>query len=167
MAALRETARQLDLDLRGASAAVQGFGNVAKQELLELPVDVLAPSAIENQITEANAAKVQAKIVVEGANGPTTPEADAILEQAGKVVVPDILANAGGVTVSYFEWVQNKSGDRWTADEVGQKLEAIMAQSTQDVFSTSQEHGVSLREAALILGTQRLADSIRARGTQG
>jgi len=126
--------------------------------------DVLVPSALEEQITESNANAVRAGIVLEVANGPTTPAADAILASSGVVVVPDVLANAGGVTVSYFEWIQNRTGNYWTKEEVKERLEAIMAKAYRDVADTAQERGITLREAAYVLGIGRIEEAMRARG---
>ena len=109
------------------------------RELLTMPVDILVPAATENQITEDNAAKVRAKVVVEGANGPTTPEADPILMDNGVLVVPDILANAGGITVSYFEWVQNRMGFYWREREVNERLVEYMTHAFQAVFATTDK----------------------------
>ncbi len=118
---------------------MEGFKNcktITNEELLELNVDVLIPAAIENQLTGANADKVKAKIILELANGPTTPEADEIFFKKGVLLMPDFLSNAGGVTVSYFEWVQNITGDYWTEEEVYKKLDAKMTKAAQDVLAT-------------------------------
>ena len=217
--ALGETARQMGLDLQGASVAVQGFGNVGSHasrylaeqgmkvvsvsdkfgaiycargldipkleawvkdkgtvkgfpgaekelsnaELLELPVDVLVPAAMEDQITAANADRIQARIVAEAANAPTTPEADKILQSRGTVVIPDILANAGGVTVSYFEWVQNKSGQHWSKEDVFARLQQKMTDATSSVVAASREHKVDLRTAAFLVAAERVATAVRER----
>ncbi len=137
---------------------------VTNEELLELNVDLLVPAAMENQITGANASSVRARFVVEGANGPTTPEADAILEANGTVVVPDILANAGGVVVSYFEWVQNLQSYFWEAEEVDRNLERIMTRSFQDVWKVADLHDASLRSAAYLLAVDKVAKAITQRG---
>lgn len=137
---------------------------VTNEELLELKVDVLVPAAMENQITPANASAISASVVVEGANGPTTPEADAILEYKGITVVPDILANAGGVVVSYFEWVQGAQSYFWGADEVNTRLDEIMIRSFQDVLGTASKRDVSLRDAAYLLAVDRVARAIAQRG---
>jgi glutamate dehydrogenase (NAD(P)+) len=115
-------------------------------------------------ITTSNAAKVKAKIIVEGANGPTTADADAILDKMGVTSVPDILANAGGVTVSYFEWVQNRMGYYWTEDEVNQRLDVIMRRSFKDVAAMAEKHKVNLRIGAYMVGVDRVAQAIKARG---
>ncbi len=137
---------------------------VTNEELLELQVDVLVPAAMENQITSANASAINAAFVVEGANGPTTPEADAILEYKGTTVVPDILANAGGVVVSYFEWVQGAQSYFWGADEVNNRLDEIMIRSFQDVLGTAGKQDASLRDAAYLLAVDRVARALTQRG---
>jgi len=133
-------------------------------EQLELACDVLIPAAVENQITSKNADRIRAKLVVEGANGPTTFAASEMLDKRGVVVVPDILANAGGVTVSYFEWVQDRMGYFWTEERVNSSLEQIMVKSFNDVVEVSQKHQVSLRIAAYILAIDRVAATYRLRG---
>ncbi|MGI8759225.1 MAG: Glu/Leu/Phe/Val family dehydrogenase [Acidimicrobiales bacterium] len=138
---------------------------VTNAELLELDVDLLIPAALEGQITATNAERVRASTVVEVANGPTTGEADAILEDRGIVVVPDILANAGGVTVSYFEWVQNRSGDRWGRDEVRARLEAIMTTETKAVLDRAEDMKLDLRTAAYAHALDRVGAAIEAQGT--
>lgn len=146
---------------------LEGFPDVtplANSEQLELPCELLIPAATENQITSANADRIQAKLIVEGANGPTTAKADAILEERGVVVVPDILANAGGVTVSYFEWVQDRAGYFWTEEIINSRLEQVMVTSFADVDRVAQEHGTSLRIAAYILAIDRVATVYRMRG---
>ncbi|MBI2170631.1 MAG: Glu/Leu/Phe/Val dehydrogenase [Chloroflexi bacterium] len=137
---------------------------ITNAQLLELPCDILIPAALENQITAKNAPHIRAPLIVEGANGPTTPEADAILAERGILVVPDILANAGGVTVSYFEWVQGLERYFWDFSEVTTKLERVMTQAFTEVAALSQREGVTLRDAALMLGVQRVAEAIRLRG---
>ncbi len=136
----------------------------ANQELLELDVDVLIPAAIENVITKENADNIEAKLVVEAANGPTTPEADDILHERGIIVVPDILANAGGVTVSYFEWIQARTREWWTVDTVRNKLRAIMSKSFRDVYNIRNEMNVDMRTAALILAIKRVVRALEIRG---
>ena len=219
MIATTEALAHLGMPVKGASVAVQGFGNVgsvaAQQlsragcrivaigdrtgaihnprgidvfeaaawvrthgtlegyvngdvipngELLTLEVDVLVPAALENVITTRNASKVRAKIVCEGANGPTTAAADSILEDQGIFVVPDILANAGGVTVSYFEWVQNRNGYPWTESVVNDRLGEIMTRSFRDVLGLSRRHRVSMRTAAYMLSMSRVAAVHALRG---
>ena len=137
---------------------------ITNEELIKLDVDLLVPAAMQNQITADNAADIKAKIIVEGANGPTTAEADAILEEKGVVVVPDILANAGGVVVSYFEWVQNLQALLWDEHEVNTMLKKIMVRSFDEVFETSKEHGIPLRLAAYMLALERVVCAKKLRG---
>lgn len=139
---------------------------ISNAELLELDVDILVPAALENQITAENAPKIRARTIVELANGPTTSEADAILDARGILVAPDILANAGGVTVSYFEWVQNKAGYYWSLDEVHEKLHTIMAREFAAVHGLAREHGISMRTAAYAHALNRLGGAIAAQGTR-
>jgi glutamate dehydrogenase (NAD(P)+) len=210
-------ARHLNLDLRGARVAVQGFGNVgsgtvslmhkygakivavsdigggvydpdgidpdrlkryvqvtgsvagfgqriSNAELLTMPCDILVPAATQSQITGENAPLVQAKLIVEGANGPVTREADDILDARGITVVPDILANAGGVTVSYFEWVQDLQQFFWDEGEIDNRLEALMTRAFDSTFAVSHREGVNLRSAAYMLAVSRVADAYAARG---
>ncbi|MDF2556457.1 MAG: gudB [Bacillales bacterium] len=148
------------------------FGTVTKlftntitnKELLEIECDILVPAALENQITEENAPFIKAKIVVEGANGPTTPEGSRILDERGITVVPDVLANAGGVTVSYFEWVQNNQGYYWSEEEVERKLDAMMVKSFNEVYETANSRRVDMRLAAYMVGVRRMAEASRLRG---
>ena len=215
----KEALTHLGMDVRGATVAVQGFGNVGSigaqllqkegckivavsdrtggvynktgidvddaigwvkahqtlvgypkasaitnDELLTLPVDVLLPAALENVITTKNASHVKAKIICEGANGPTTAAADAILDEKGIFVIPDILANAGGVTVSYFEWVQDRGGYFWTEQTVNDRLTEIMKHSFQAVLQLSKQHKVNMRTAAYMLSISRVATVHRLRG---
>ncbi|MGC8676019.1 MAG: Glu/Leu/Phe/Val family dehydrogenase [Candidatus Micrarchaeia archaeon] len=156
------------------TGSVQGYeGNGAKkitnEELLESDVDVLIPAAIENQITKANADKIKAKIVLELANGPVTPEADAILFNNGILDLPDFLVNSGGVIVSYFEWVQNLQGYYWSADDVYKKLDAIITKSFNDVIKTQSDYAskgkkINPRMAAYIVAVTRVAAAMKARG---
>jgi glutamate dehydrogenase (NAD(P)+) len=134
------------------------------RELLTMPADILVPAATENQITEDNAAKVRAKVVVEGANGPTSPEADPILMDNGVLVVPDILANAGGITVSYFEWVQNRMGSQWREREVNERLVEYMTHAFQAVFATTDKFKTNPRIGAYILALDRVSQALHARG---
>lgn len=219
MITTREAAKHLKLDLRKATASVQGFGNVGSisaklihqlgvkithvsdvggaitnpngldipallkwvetkktvagfpgskpieaEEVLYAKVDVLVPAALENQITKENAHKIHARIIAEGANGPTTPEADPILEKKGIVVIPDILCNAGGVTVSYFEWVQNRMGYFWSESEVNSRLEEKMVDSFEGVLDMSKRYKTSLRIGAFILALDRIVKVINLRG---
>ena len=140
------------------------WGEITNDELLELECDFLIPSALENQITEKNASKIKTKIIAEGANGPTTPEADKILYDRGVFMVPDILANAGGVTVSYFEWVQNLQELLWSEAEISDRLARIMKRSFVEVLHISQKEKVDMRTAALILGIGRVAEATKLRG---
>jgi glutamate dehydrogenase (NAD(P)+) len=219
MIVTREAAKHLGLEIRNATVAVQGFGNVgsvsadllakigakivavtdwkggvyndqgidiakmidfAKQhrtidgfpggealentKLFDLPVDVLIPAALENQITMDNAPKIKAKIIAEGANGPTTPEAHKYLHEKGTFVIPDILANAGGVTTSYFEWVQDRHGYFWEEAEVNQKLERKMVEAFEAVFNTAQRYKTDMRTAAYIVAINRVATVTKMRG---
>lgn len=216
---IREAANRIGLNLKGATAAIQGFGNVgswtalllaelgvkilavndvhggaynpnglnvtevveyyqqhgtvkgfpgteniASTDLLTLPVDVLVPAALENQITLANADKISAKIIAEAANGPTTPEAARILTEKGILQIPDILCNAGGVTVSYFEWVQNLQNYYWTEEEVNEKLEHMMVNAFNAVYKVHEQRKVSMRRSAYMVAVKRLADAMTARG---
>ncbi len=152
----------------GSVVNFRGATTITNAELLELPCDILVPAALENQITEKNAPRVKARVVVEAANGPTTPEADRILEQRGILVVPDILANAGGVTVSYFEWVQNNMGYCWSEEEVNQKLGQIMVQAFYRVYDQFTAHrDVNMRTAAYMLAVQRVTEAMEVRGWIG
>jgi glutamate dehydrogenase (NAD(P)+) len=132
--------------------------------LLRLPVDVLLPAALEDQITADNAAEIQARVVVEGANGPTTPAADEILARRGVLVVPDILANAGGVVVSYFEWVQDRYGYFWKETEVNERLEAKMVSAVEAVWATMQRFDSNARTAAYIIAVDRIIEARSLRG---
>jgi glutamate dehydrogenase (NAD(P)+) len=137
---------------------------VANENFLTLPCDVLLPAALENQITARNAGDIQAKVIIEGANGPTAAGADEILEHKGVFVVPDILANAGGVTVSYFEWVQDRDGYFWAESEVNTRLEEIMVRSFHHVLDVAKRHQVNLRIGAYMLAIDRVAAVHRLRG---
>jgi glutamate dehydrogenase/leucine dehydrogenase len=138
---------------------------VSNKELLELDVDVLAPCAIENQITSSNAPHIKAKIVAEGANGPVTMSADKILAERGVIIIPDILANAGGVVVSYFEWVQNLQGFRWDHNRVITQLDLKMEESLENVWQRSVAHKKTLREAAFMVAVQRVVDALKLRSS--
>jgi glutamate dehydrogenase (NAD(P)+) len=220
MVTIREAAKLKGMDLRGATAAIQGYGNVgsyahrlacelfglkviavsdefggiynehgldpadvglqvrrtgkvggapgseaiSNAELLELPVDILIPAAIENQLTGANADHIKAKIVAELANGPTTPEADEILKQKGIYIIPDFLCNAGGVSVSYFEMVQNSYGYYWTEEMVQERLDQKMTTAFHAVHRMAEERDVETRMAAYLVAINRVAEAVRARG---
>jgi glutamate dehydrogenase/leucine dehydrogenase len=137
---------------------------ITNEELLTLPVDVLVPAATEDVITVSNAPKIQAKLIVEGANGPTSSKADSIIYEKGISVVPDILANAGGVTVSYFEWVQNRLGYKWTAERVNRRSDRIMKDAFENVYKTAMEYKVSLRIAAYMVAIDKVAKTYKFRG---
>ncbi|HVD93065.1 MAG TPA: Glu/Leu/Phe/Val dehydrogenase [Vicinamibacterales bacterium] len=219
MIVTREAAKHLGLQIKGATVAVQGFGNVgsvsvdllarigakivavtdwkggvqnekgldvtkmieyakqhrsidgfpggepiANDKLFGLPVEILIPAALENQITLENAPKIKAKIVAEGANGPTTPEAHKYLHEHGVFVIPDILANSGGVTTSYFEWVQDRYGYFWEEDEVNERLEKKMCEAFNDVLATSLRYKTDLRTGAYIVAINRVATVTKMRG---
>jgi glutamate dehydrogenase (NAD(P)+) len=216
---IMEAAKHLAIDLKGATAVVQGFGNVGSvaareltqigvkvigvsdrtggfvdnnglpiekllevadknhslegcpygdkitnEELLELKCDILVPAAMEMQITQANAPRIACRILAEGANGPTTPEADAILRENGIFLIPDILANAGGVVVSYFEWVQDLQNFFWTEDEVNKKLHDILVKAFHEVLDMSRKQSVDMRLAALMIGIERVVKAMLWRG---
>ncbi|HEV3123705.1 MAG TPA: Glu/Leu/Phe/Val dehydrogenase [Candidatus Dormibacteraeota bacterium] len=155
------------LEYRLRTGAIQGFYGtepVTNSQLLELPVDMLVPAALENQITASNAPRIQATLIVEGANGPTTPDADEILERRGVVVVPDILANAGGVTVSYFEWVQDLQSFFWEEGEINKRLEKIMQRGFDQMVEQATKHDVSWRLGAYLVAVKRVADATAVRG---
>jgi glutamate dehydrogenase/leucine dehydrogenase len=215
----REAAKALDMKLKGATVAVQGYGNVGwnaakisydmgckivavsdsaggiycskglnpykvyehksktgsvinykgcenitNEELLETKCDILIPAALENQLTKANADKIKAKIVAEGANGPTTPEADKALFEKETLLVPDILANSGGVTTSYFEWVQNLTREHWTLEDVNRKLENKIVKAFNDVHKLAKKEESDMRTSALVLGVGRVAEAIKTLG---
>ncbi len=147
--------------------SLDGFPDAEKMpgsEILHLPVDVLVPAATEDVITGSNASKIQARLIVEGANGPTSSKADSIIFEKGVSVVPDILANAGGVTVSYFEWVQNRLGYKWTTDRVNRRSDRIMKDAFENVFKTATEYKVSLRIAAYMVAIDKVAKTYKYRG---
>ena len=137
---------------------------ITNADLLTLPSDILIPAALERQITRANAGKIQCRILAEGANGPTTPEADAILRERDIFVIPDILCNAGGVTVSYFEWVQDLQNYFWTEIQINRRLKQVLIKAFREVYALAQRAQVDMRMAALMLGVGRIADGIRVRG---
>ncbi|WP_432776944.1 Glu/Leu/Phe/Val dehydrogenase [Brevibacillus gelatini] len=154
------------LDRRDSFGTVTKLFNntITNKELLELDCDILVPAAIENQITAANAHNIKAKIVVEAANGPTTLEATKILTERGILLVPDVLASSGGVTVSYFEWVQNNQGYYWSEEEVEEKLEKVLVRAFENVYSLSQTRRVDMRLAAYMVGVRKMAEASRFRG---
>jgi glutamate dehydrogenase (NADP+) len=162
----------LDLDLllatkaKGVSVTASGCATLPADDIVGVDCDLLAPSALEDMIHTGNAQSVKAKVILELANGPVTAEADAILAERGVIVLPDILANAGGVVVSYFEWVQNKQGFSWDLPEVHQRLQTIMETEGGAVWGLAGHHGVTLRTAAYIHALGRLAEAIEAHGTQ-
>jgi glutamate dehydrogenase (NAD(P)+) len=152
---------------KGNAGVLKGFKGgveIKSSELLTANVDVLVPAALQNVITEEIAHGVKAKLIVEGANGPTTPEADAILQEKGVVVVPDILANGGGVTVSYFEWVQNNYGYYWSEEEVNAKHDACMNNAFEHVWNNGQQYKTTMRIAAYITALKKVEFGIKAKG---
>ena len=149
-----------------ALAGAHGITALSAEDLIAVDCDILVPAALEDMIHARNADRVKARVVLELANGPITPEADAILEQKKVVVLPDILANAGGVTVSYFEWVQNRQGFYWPVEEVHERLKAMMEREGEAVWAIARDRGISLRSAAYVHALARLANAIQAHGTQ-
>jgi glutamate dehydrogenase/leucine dehydrogenase len=151
----------------GNTGSLDGYSEAQKipgSDILTLPVDVLVPAATEDVITVSNAKKIQAKLIVEGANGPTSSKADSIIYEKGVSVVPDILANAGGVTVSYFEWVQNRLGYKWTADRVNSRSDRIMTDAFDNVYRVATEYKVSMRIAAYMVAIDKVAKTYKFRG---
>ncbi len=148
----------------GSVSKIPGAEPISNEELLESDADILIPAALENQITEGNASKIRAKLVVEAANGPTTPMADKILDRSGIALVPDILANSGGVLVSYFEWVQNLARDHWTIEVVNDRLEEKMKKAFHDVLNHSEKHNLDMRRAALVLAVGRVVSAMQLSG---
>jgi glutamate dehydrogenase (NAD(P)+) len=160
-----DTARIVEHKNRsGSLAGFPGADAVSNEALLELPCDILVPSALEGQITEDNATRLRTKLIVEGANGPVTPGADDVLADRKVTIIPDILANAGGVIVSYFEWVQGLQQFFWAEEEVNENLERIMVRSFGQVAAVAEERRVTLRTAALIRGIDRVAGALFIRG---
>ena len=155
------------LEHRKRTGSITGYPNtraVSNSELIQLPVDVLVPAAMENQVTPRNAEHIHARLIVEGANGPTTPEADRILERRGITVIPDILANSGGVTVSYFEWVQDLQSLFWEEGEINRRLEKVLQRAFAQMVEQSRRHGVSMRLGAYLVAVKRVADATAVRG---
>jgi glutamate dehydrogenase (NAD(P)+) len=153
--------------LKKEHGTVQGFPgatDISNADVLEVETDILIPAALENQITARNAGRIRAKIVAEAANGPTTPEADIELHRRGVFMIPDILCNAGGVTVSYFEWVQDLNRDHWSETEVNEKLRAIMTRAFGETLAIAERERVDMRTAAYLLALQRVADATAMRG---
>jgi glutamate dehydrogenase/leucine dehydrogenase len=148
----------------GSLKGYKGAERISNEELLELSCDILAPAALENQITKKNAGKIRARMVAEAANGPTTPEADKMLNEKGVFIIPDILANSGGVTASYFEWEQNLMRERWSETEATSRLERMMVKAFNDVYAISKTQKTDMRVAALLLGVGRVAEAIKTLG---
>lgn len=149
----------------GICEMIDGAETITNQQLLELDVEILAPAALENVITKSNAKKIKAETVVEVANGPVTSEADDILVENGIIVIPDILANAGGVTVSYFEWVQNKAGWYWTEEKVNQRLHERMREEYHNIYDLTQSKDLDMRTAAYVHALSRIGEALTAQGT--
>ena len=143
---------------------LDGVKQVTNEELLELDCDVLIPAALDNVITKENAQNIKAEYILELANGPTTPEADVILDKKGVKIIPDVLANAGGVTVSYFEWSQGRSGEQWTATQVDKRLKRVILDAYKSVRREARREGMNYREAAFSVGIKRMLDAMRVRG---
>ncbi|MCW3991754.1 MAG: glutamate dehydrogenase, partial [Candidatus Bathyarchaeota archaeon] len=155
------------MEHKAETGSVVGFPGcevISTTDPLTVGCDILVPAALENMITGENAGDINAKLIVEGANGPTLPEADEILGEKGVVVIPDTLANAGGVTVSYFEWVQNRTGYYWTEEEVDQRLEQVMKQAFNEVHGQAEEYKVNMRDGAYALALGRVAEAMRLLG---
>jgi glutamate dehydrogenase (NAD(P)+) len=147
--------------------SLEDFGGgekISNTQLLEMPCDILVPAALENQITKKNVKNIKAHLIAEGANGPTTAEANKVLADSGITVIPDILANAGGVTVSYFEWAQDRAGYYWKESEVNERLKDVLRENFDAVWHTAKEHSTDLRTAAYMVAIRRVADSYKTRG---
>jgi glutamate dehydrogenase/leucine dehydrogenase len=148
----------------GSVTGFSGAKAISNEEVLESDCTILVPAALENQLISSNAGKVKAKVVAEAANGPTTPEADDILYKNKIMVIPDILANGGGVTVSYFEWLQNLRRDYWSENEVNERLDKNITKAFLDVYATHEKYGVNMRKASTVLAVNRVVEAIQARG---
>jgi glutamate dehydrogenase (NAD(P)+) len=148
----------------GSVVGFSGAKSISNEDLLEVNCTILIPAALENQINATNAKNVKAKVVAEAANGPTTPEADDILFNNGILVIPDILANGGGVTVSYFEWLQNLRREYWTEDEVNQRLDKNITKAFLDIYKTHEDYQVNMRKASMVLAVNRVAEAVNIRG---
>jgi glutamate dehydrogenase/leucine dehydrogenase len=148
----------------GSVIGFSGAKSISNEELLETDCTILIPAALENQITGKNASNVKAKLVAEAANGPTTPEADDILFRNKILTIPDILANGGGVTVSYFEWLQNLRREYWTEAEVNERLDKNITKSFLDTYATSEKYGVNMRKASTVLAVNRVVEAVQLRG---
>jgi glutamate dehydrogenase (NAD(P)+) len=159
-----EAAVKHSQEKKGSLAGFPGAQAINRDDILTLPVDVLVPAATEDVITQTNAPHIKAKLIVEGANGPTSSKADSIIHEKGIVVVPDILANAGGVTVSYFEWVQNRLGYKWDAERVNRRSDRIMKDAFENVYKTAQDYKVSMRIAAYMVAIDKVAKTYKYRG---
>ncbi|MEX2633603.1 MAG: Glu/Leu/Phe/Val dehydrogenase, partial [Balneolales bacterium] len=149
---------------KGSLEGFNGGDMITNSALLELDCDVLIPAAKEDQINRYNAPKIKAKIIAEGANGPVTANADAILEEKNILIIPDILANAGGVTVSYFEWVQDRQGYFWTEERVNRRLNRMMRDAFQIIYNVKEKYNITLRQAAYVYAIDRVAETLRLRG---
>ncbi|MCK4952196.1 Glu/Leu/Phe/Val dehydrogenase [Candidatus Bathyarchaeota archaeon] len=155
-------------DYKKKTGTVKGFEGteaISEEELFELETDIFVPAALENQITKDNAGAMRAKIIAEGANGPTTPEADKILHTNEVLVIPDILANAGGVSVSYFEWVQNLQNYYWAKEEVNTRLKRLMTKAFNNIYEMTRKHGVDMRTAALMYAVDNVCNTMQSRGS--
>jgi glutamate dehydrogenase (NAD(P)+) len=148
----------------GSVVGLSGANSISNEELLETECTILIPAALENQITMKNASRIKAKIVAEAANGPTTPDADEVLYNNKILVIPDILANGGGVTVSYFEWLQNLRRDYWTEEKVNERLDRNITKAFNDVYQTSERYGIDMRKASTVLAVNRVVEAIKIRG---
>jgi len=164
IARLKKRGRREPINTKTVCESCKNAKEITNEELLELPVDVLIPAALENQIHEANADKIHAQHILELANGPISSKAEEILLQKGKIILPDILANSGGVIVSYFEWVQNRAGYYWDEEKVLRRLERKMVEGFKKVFDSSLKHKTDLRTAAYVVGLERINQAIEAKG---